>query len=112
VQTFPRGVAVTSHIDQAYAVAAIAIEEKMMTLIIGYLWIGNFGDGMSNAYEAMGDAAGETMDKQGKPLNIDCLEDLRQFRSVTLSAAENPVILRWALPTVKALVQRLLQSSH
>jgi hypothetical protein len=76
------------------------------------LWIGNFGDGMSNAYEAMGDAAGETMDKQGKPLNIDGLEDLRQFRSVTLSAPENRLFFAARFPTVKALVQRLLQSSH
>jgi hypothetical protein len=65
---------------------------------------------MSNAYEAMGDAAGETMDKQGKPLNIDGLEDLRQFRHS--ERTRESVILRCALPAVKALVQRLLQSSH
>ena len=36
-------------------------------------WIGNFGDGMINAFDAMGNPVGQPMDKKGKPLNVDGL---------------------------------------
>lgn len=36
-------------------------------------WIGNFGDGMINAFDAMGNPVGQPMDKRGKPLNVDGL---------------------------------------
>ncbi len=36
-------------------------------------WIGNFGDGMINAFNAMGNSVGQPTDKNGKPLNVDGL---------------------------------------
>jgi uncharacterized protein (TIGR03118 family) len=36
-------------------------------------WIGNFGDGMINAFDSMGNPVGQPMDKKGKPLNVDGL---------------------------------------
>ena len=36
-------------------------------------WIGNFGDGMINAFDAMGNSVGQPTDKKGKPLNVDGL---------------------------------------
>jgi uncharacterized protein (TIGR03118 family) len=39
----------------------------------GDFWIGNFGDGMINAYDSMGNALGQPSDEKGKPLNVDGL---------------------------------------
>jgi uncharacterized protein (TIGR03118 family) len=36
-------------------------------------WIGNFGDGMINVYDAMGNSVGQPTDKNGKPLVVDGL---------------------------------------
>jgi uncharacterized protein (TIGR03118 family) len=36
-------------------------------------WIGNFGDGMINAFDAMGNMVGQPTDEKGKPLNVDGL---------------------------------------
>jgi len=116
-------------------------------------WIGNFGDGMMNVFDAMGDPVGQPTDKKRKPLNVDglwalvfgngsdkastsalyftagpnketegisgssnsrpthllgCPEGtrriLRQYRSVILSAAKNPRILRCANFSCSAFV--------
>jgi uncharacterized protein (TIGR03118 family) len=39
----------------------------------GDFWIGNFGDGMINAFNSMGTMVGQPKDKKGKPLNVDGL---------------------------------------
>lgn len=39
----------------------------------GTFWIGNFGDGMINAFDAMGNSKGQPSDAKGKPLNVDGL---------------------------------------
>jgi uncharacterized protein (TIGR03118 family) len=39
----------------------------------GDFWIGNFGDGAINAFDAMGNSVGQPMEKNGKPLNVDGL---------------------------------------
>ena len=39
----------------------------------GDFWIGNFGDGMINAFDAMGNSKGQPTDAKGKPLNVDGL---------------------------------------
>jgi uncharacterized protein (TIGR03118 family) len=39
----------------------------------GDFWIGNFGDGMINAFDTMGNSKGQPMDSKGKPLNVDGL---------------------------------------
>src|SRR6202158_6425533 len=36
-------------------------------------WIGNFGDGMMNVFDAMGNSTGQPTDKKGKALNVDGL---------------------------------------
>jgi uncharacterized protein (TIGR03118 family) len=36
-------------------------------------WIGNFGDGMINAFDSMRNPVGQPTDKMGKPLNVDGL---------------------------------------
>ena len=36
-------------------------------------WIGNFGDGMINAFDAMGNSLGQPTDRNGKPLIVDGL---------------------------------------
>jgi uncharacterized protein (TIGR03118 family) len=36
-------------------------------------WIGNFGDGMINAFDAGGNFVGQPTDQNGKPLNVDGL---------------------------------------
>jgi uncharacterized protein (TIGR03118 family) len=36
-------------------------------------WIGNFGDGMINAFDAAGNAVGQPSDQNGQPVNIDGL---------------------------------------
>src|SRR6266436_513224 len=39
----------------------------------GNFWIGNFGDGMINTFDAMGVSKGQPTDNKGKPLNVDGL---------------------------------------
>jgi len=39
----------------------------------GTFWIGNFGDGMINTFDATGTAKGQPTDEKGKPLNVDGL---------------------------------------
>ena len=39
----------------------------------GDFWIGNFGDGMINAFNSSGTMVGQPSDKKGKPLNVDGL---------------------------------------
>ncbi len=39
----------------------------------GTFWIGNFGDGMINTYDAMGNSKGQPLDEKGNPLNVDGL---------------------------------------
>jgi len=39
----------------------------------GDFWIGNFGDGMINTFDAMGNSTGQPTDKKGKALNVDGL---------------------------------------
>jgi len=39
----------------------------------GDFWIGNFGDGMINAFDSMGNSKGQPTDNKGKPLNVDGL---------------------------------------
>jgi uncharacterized protein (TIGR03118 family) len=39
----------------------------------GTFWIGNFGDGAINTYDASGTSKGQPMDNKGKPLNVDGL---------------------------------------
>jgi uncharacterized protein (TIGR03118 family) len=39
----------------------------------GNFWIGNFGDGMINAFDAMGNSKGQPTDAKGTPLNVDGL---------------------------------------
>jgi uncharacterized protein (TIGR03118 family) len=39
----------------------------------GNFWIGNFGDGMINTFDAMGNSKGQPTDDKGKPLNVDGL---------------------------------------
>jgi uncharacterized protein (TIGR03118 family) len=39
----------------------------------GNFFIGNFGDGMINAFDAMGNSKGQPTDKKGKALNVDGL---------------------------------------
>ena len=36
-------------------------------------WIGNFGDGMINAFDAAGNSVGQPTDQKGAPLNVDGL---------------------------------------
>jgi uncharacterized protein (TIGR03118 family) len=36
-------------------------------------WIGNFGDGMVNVFDTAGNAVGQPVDQQGKPLKVDGL---------------------------------------
>lgn len=36
-------------------------------------WIGNFGDGLINAFDGSGNAVGQPVDQNGKPLNVDGL---------------------------------------
>jgi hypothetical protein len=37
------------------------------------IWIGNFGDGMINTFDAMDNSTGQPTDKKGKALNVDGL---------------------------------------
>jgi uncharacterized protein (TIGR03118 family) len=39
----------------------------------GDFWIGNFGDGMINAFDAMGNNVGQPMDDKGNPIAVDGL---------------------------------------
>jgi uncharacterized protein (TIGR03118 family) len=39
----------------------------------GNFWIGNFGDGNINAFDAMGNSKGQPLDEKGKALNVDGL---------------------------------------
>jgi uncharacterized protein (TIGR03118 family) len=39
----------------------------------GNFWIGNFGDGMINAFDAMGNSKGQPTDVRGNPLHVDGL---------------------------------------
>jgi uncharacterized protein (TIGR03118 family) len=39
----------------------------------GDFWIGNFGDGMINAYDSIGNSVGQPSDEKGQPLNVDGL---------------------------------------
>jgi hypothetical protein len=39
----------------------------------GDFWIGNFGDGMINAFDTMGNAKGHPTDSKGNPLQVDGL---------------------------------------
>ena len=39
----------------------------------GDFWIGNFGDGMINAFDSSGTMVGQPKDKKGNPLNVDGL---------------------------------------
>jgi uncharacterized protein (TIGR03118 family) len=40
---------------------------------LGRFWIGNFGDGMINTFDAMGNSTGQPTDNKGKPLKVDGL---------------------------------------
>jgi uncharacterized protein (TIGR03118 family) len=42
----------------------------------GDFWIGNFGDGMINAFDANGNPVGQPTDQHGNPLNVDGLWSL------------------------------------
>jgi uncharacterized protein (TIGR03118 family) len=39
----------------------------------GNFWIGNFGDGMINTFDTMGNSKGQPMDSKGQPLVVDGL---------------------------------------